>query len=70
MPRIAPRASWFACAVERLAHDMNDRFTLPALLLIFVILAAGIVAAGPSITGVNDSDTERRQNTRLPRSRI
>ena len=31
---------------ERLAHGMKDRYTLPVLLLIFVVLAAGIIAAG------------------------
>ena len=38
--------SCFVCAAERLAPDMKDRHTLPVLLLVFVVLAAGIVAAG------------------------
>jgi PAS domain S-box-containing protein len=39
-------ASWFACAAERLGREMREKLTLPALFLIFFILAAGIVAAG------------------------
>ena len=44
--RNARRASCFSRAAERLVPDMKERLTLPALLLIFVILAAGIVTAG------------------------
>ena len=40
-----PGCRCFARDAERL-HEMKDRFTLPALFLIFVILAAGIVTAG------------------------
>jgi PAS domain S-box-containing protein len=34
------------CVAERSAHGMKDRYTLAVLLLVLVILAAGVVAAG------------------------